>query len=75
MGPAREAIGAELVAKVLGAYSGRPAAQASAARERYAILQRSLAKLSAAGARIVLGGDTGTAGRSHSASPNTASSS
>ena len=58
-GPARDAIGAELVAKVLGAYGGRTAAQASAARERYAILQRSLAKLSAAGARIVLGGDTG----------------
>jgi len=58
-GPARDAVGPELVAKVLGAYSGRPAAQASAARERYAILQRSLAKLSAAGARIVLGGDTG----------------
>jgi imidazolonepropionase-like amidohydrolase len=34
-------------------------AQASAARERYAILQRSLKKLSDAGARIVLGGDTG----------------
>ena len=58
-GPAREAIGPELVAKVLGAYTGRTTAQASAARERYAILQRSLAKLSAAGARIVLGGDTG----------------
>jgi imidazolonepropionase-like amidohydrolase len=58
-GPARDAIGAELVAKILGAYGGRTAAQASAARERYAILQRSLAKLSAAGARIVLGGDTG----------------
>jgi imidazolonepropionase-like amidohydrolase len=58
-GPARQAIGPELVAKVLGAYSGRPAAQAAAARERYAILQRSLAKLAAAGARIVLGGDTG----------------
>jgi len=58
-GPARQAIGPELVAKVLGAYTGRPTAQASAARERYAILQRSLAKLSAAGARIVLGGDTG----------------
>ena len=58
-GPARQAIGPDLVAKILGAYSGRPAAQASAARERYAILQRSLAKLSAAGARIVLGGDTG----------------
>ena len=58
-GPARDAIGAELVAKILSAYGGRAAAQASAARERYAILQRSLAKLSAAGARIVLGGDTG----------------
>ena len=58
-GPAGTAIGPELVAKVLGAYRGRSAAQAAAARERYAILQRSLAKLSAAGARIVLGGDTG----------------
>jgi imidazolonepropionase-like amidohydrolase len=58
-GPARNALGPELVAKVLGGYSGRTAAQASAARERYAILQRSLAKLSSAGARIVLGGDTG----------------
>jgi len=58
-GPARNAIGAELVARILSAYGGRGAAQASAARERYAILQRSLAKLAAAGARIVLGGDTG----------------
>ena len=58
-GPARDAIGPELVAKVLAGYGGRAPAQASAARERYAILQRSLAKLSAAGARIVLGGDTG----------------
>jgi imidazolonepropionase-like amidohydrolase len=58
-GPARDAIGAGLVAKILSAYDGRAAAQASAARERYAILQRSLARLSAAGARIVLGGDTG----------------
>jgi len=58
-GPAREAIGPELVAKVLAGYGGRTSAQASAARDRYAILQRSLAKLSAAGARIVLGGDTG----------------
>jgi imidazolonepropionase-like amidohydrolase len=58
-GPARDAIGSDLVAKILAAYSGRTAAQASAARERYAILQRSLKKLSDAGARIVLGGDTG----------------
>jgi imidazolonepropionase-like amidohydrolase len=58
-GPPREAIGPELIAKVLAGYSGRPAAQAAAGRERYAILQRSLSKLSRAGARIVLGGDTG----------------
>jgi len=58
-GPAREGIGSDLVGKILTAYGGRTAAQASAARERYAILQRSLKKLSDAGARIVLGGDTG----------------
>ena len=58
-GSAREAIPADLIAKIQAAYGGRTAAQAAAARERYAILQRSLAKLSAAGARIVLGGDTG----------------
>jgi imidazolonepropionase-like amidohydrolase len=58
-GPAREAIGADLVARILAAYGGRTVAQAGAARERYAILQRSLKKLSDAGARIVLGGDTG----------------
>jgi len=58
-GPARGAIGPDLAAKLVAAYGGRTAAQASVARERYAILQRSLAKLSAAGARIVLGGDTG----------------
>jgi len=58
-GPARDAIGADLVARILAAYGGRTAAQAAAARERYAILQRSLKKLSVAGARIVLGGDTG----------------
>jgi len=58
-GPARDAIEPDLVAKILAGYSGRTAAQASAARERYAILQRSLKKLTDAGARIVLGGDTG----------------
>jgi len=58
-GAARQAMPSELVEKIQAGYSGRTAAQASAARERYAILQRSLAKLSAAGARIVLGGDPG----------------
>ena len=37
----------------------REPADAEASRARYAILQRSLAKLNAAGARIVLGSDTG----------------
>jgi imidazolonepropionase-like amidohydrolase len=58
-GPARNAIGPDLVAKILAGYGGRTAAQAAAAGERYAILQRSLKKLSVAGARVVLGGDTG----------------
>lgn len=58
-GPARDALGSDLVAKILNAYRGRTDAQASAGRERYAILQRSLARLARAGARIVLGGDTG----------------
>jgi imidazolonepropionase-like amidohydrolase len=58
-GPARDGIGADLVGNILSAYAGRSAAQAGAARDRYAILQRSLKKLSDAGARIVLGGDTG----------------
>jgi imidazolonepropionase-like amidohydrolase len=58
-GSARDAIPPALIAKVQAAYGGRTAAQAAASRERYAILQRSLARLSAAGARIVLGGDTG----------------
>jgi imidazolonepropionase-like amidohydrolase len=55
----RDAIPPDLGARIQAGYGGRTAAQAAAAHERYAILQRSLAKLSAAGARIVLGGDTG----------------
>src|SRR5207248_11541572 len=46
-------------ATILNAHGGRSAARAWAARGRYAILERSVARLSAAGARIVLGGDTG----------------
>jgi imidazolonepropionase-like amidohydrolase len=37
----------------------REPAEAAASRDRYAILQRSLARLNAAGARIILGSDTG----------------
>ena len=41
------------------AFGSRDPTAAAAARERYAILERSLAKLSAAGAKVVLGADTG----------------
>ena len=41
------------------AFTSREPAAAAAARERYAVLQRSLRRLSAAGARIILGSDTG----------------
>jgi imidazolonepropionase-like amidohydrolase len=40
-------------------FSDRDAASAARNRQNYAILQRSVAKLSAAGARIILGSDTG----------------
>ena len=58
-GPAGDALPSALKTKVLAGYQGRTPQQAAAARERYAILQHSVAKLAAAGARIVLGGDTG----------------
>ncbi len=40
-------------------FGSRDATAAADARERYSILERSLAKLSAAGAKVVLGADTG----------------
>jgi imidazolonepropionase-like amidohydrolase len=55
----REAIPAAVVARMRAAFTSREPAAAAAARERYAILQRSLRRLSAAGARIILGSDTG----------------
>lgn len=42
------------------AFRGRDAATAAAARPQYAVLQRSVARLARAGARIALGSDTGT---------------
>ncbi len=49
----------EVVDRMKRAFSTRNPAAADAAKGRYAILQRSLAKLNRAGARIVLGADTG----------------
>lgn len=55
----RESVAAPVIDRMRATFTGRDPAAAAAARERYAILQRSLAKLNKAGARIILGSDTG----------------
>ena len=55
----RESTPAPVVDRIRASFTSRDAAAAAAARGRYAILQRSLAALSKAGARIILGSDTG----------------
>src|SRR5688572_1001398 len=54
-----ESVASEEIAKIEAGFRQREQAAAADARERYAILERSLTKLSAAGAKIVLGADTG----------------
>lgn len=54
-----ESVAPDVIAKMEAAFRQRDVQAAAAARERYGILERSLAKLSAAGANIVLGADTG----------------
>ena len=49
----------DLIAKIETSFRQRDPPTAARAGEQYAILERSLAKLSAAGANIVLGADTG----------------
>lgn len=55
----RESAPAPVIARMRAAFTSREPAAAAAARERYAVLQRSVRKLSVAGARIILGSDTG----------------
>jgi imidazolonepropionase-like amidohydrolase len=50
---------AELIARIRNSFASRDAATAARNRQNYAILQKSVAKLAAAGARIILGSDTG----------------
>lgn len=57
--PEARPLTAPVIQRVRAAFGGRDQAAAAGARDRYAILQRSVAKLAAAGARIVLGSDTG----------------
>jgi imidazolonepropionase-like amidohydrolase len=55
----RESTPAPVIARMRASFSSREPSAAAAARERYAILERSLGKLGAAGARIILGSNTG----------------
>jgi len=58
-GPVREAAPGAMIERVKAGFAGRDEATASGNRERYAILQRTVAKLAKAGAKIALGSDTG----------------
>jgi imidazolonepropionase-like amidohydrolase len=58
-GPDGRALGAALVERVKATFGGRTAEEAAQARARYEILQRSVAKLAKANARLMLGSDTG----------------
>ena len=54
-----ESVSQDVVARMSEAFGRRDPKAADGARERYGILQRSLAKLNAAGAKLILGPDTG----------------
>ena len=58
-GPGGAALGAAVVERVKAGFGGRTAEAAAAARQRYQILQRSVARLARAGAKLLLGSDTG----------------
>jgi imidazolonepropionase-like amidohydrolase len=55
----KETVAPSVIARMETDFGGRDRTAAAAARERYSILERSLVKLSAAGAKVVLGADTG----------------
>jgi imidazolonepropionase-like amidohydrolase len=59
-GALRDALPRATIDRVKAGFTDRDAATAAANRERYTILQRSVAKLARAGAKVVLGSDTGT---------------
>jgi imidazolonepropionase-like amidohydrolase len=58
-GPAGRALGPALAERVKATFGGRTPEAAAAARARYEILRRSVAKLARANARLMLGSDTG----------------
>jgi len=58
-GPVRDGAPLAMIDRVKAGFGGRDEGTASGNRERYAILQRTVAKLARAGAKIALGSDTG----------------
>jgi imidazolonepropionase-like amidohydrolase len=58
-GMLRDTEPAEVIARIRNSFTSRDAATAARNKANYAILQKSLAKLNAAGVRIILGSDTG----------------
>ncbi len=58
-GMLRDTEPAEVIARIRSSFTSRDPATAARNKANYAILQRSLAKLNAAGVRIILGSDTG----------------
>lgn len=54
-----ESVAADVIARIEASFRQRSPEAAAEAARRYAILERSLAKLGAAGAKLVLGADTG----------------
>jgi imidazolonepropionase-like amidohydrolase len=54
-----EAVPPEVIQRLRNSFAKRDPAAVERSRAQFAILQRSLAKLSAAGARLIVGGDTG----------------
>jgi imidazolonepropionase-like amidohydrolase len=57
----RETVPSAIIARMRAAYDTRPAAAVEAARRTYSIMQRNLARLNGAGARIGFGTDSGAA--------------
>src|SRR5262249_5818227 len=55
----RDTVPADAIARMRTSFTSRDTATAARNRQNYAILQKSVAKLAAAGARIILGSDTG----------------
>ena len=58
-GMLRDTVAPEVIARMRSSFTSRDPALAARNKANYEILQRSLAKLNAAGARIILGSDTG----------------